>query len=35
VEENLIPGEKEPAVDKENLIKELENFFADKAGDNK
>jgi len=35
VEENLIPGEKGPAVDKENLIKELENFFADKAGDNK
>ena len=35
VEGNLIPGEKEPAIDKENLIKDLENFFADKAGDNK
>ncbi len=35
VQENLIPGEKDHAVDKENLFKELENFFADKAGNNK
>jgi AcrR family transcriptional regulator len=31
----LIPGEEEAAVKKENLIKELENFFAAKGDDKK
>ena len=31
--ENLTLGEEEPEVKKENLIRELENFFAPEAGD--